>query len=275
MTVLVGNVLTETNSHLPRPTPCLGSHLICGLGVAQPNGGLGSGTARKFGRQTSFHPRMSFHSTCAFLGLLLSSFPIGAADAPPALTLARITQPIVSSPFQDPTPPVRKGALQGWQAAIGRWWVADGALHGDEVAEDNHASSCTYRIDARGLVITAEFRLGTAGHVAFGCRDTIAPHHHLARTFISRDAVWITRMSGIAKTTKSEKLVELKTPMDPEVWHRVTIEIIGDHYHTTVDGHVVEARHPRFADAKGLVALITKGQGAQFRNVRLNHAEPK
>lgn len=37
-------------------------------------------------------------------------------------------------------------------------------------------------------------------------------------------------MSGIAKTTKSEKLAELKTPLDPDAWHEVVMEIQGDPY---------------------------------------------
>ena len=108
-----------------------------------------------------------------------------------------------------------------------------------------------------------------------GCRDNIKPHHHLARTFISRDAVWITHMSEIAKTTKSQKIAELKTPLDPESWHTLTIEIVGDHYRARVGEHVVEAKQPRFADTKALIALITKGQGAQFKNIALWHSKPK
>lgn len=194
---------------------------------------------------------------------------------PPATTLVTPTQLIVATAFDQATPLLRKKAIHGWQAAIGQWQVKDGVLHGDEVPEDKHASSCTWKLDATHLVITAQFKLGTATHIAFGCRDTIAPHHHLGRTFISKDAIWIVRQSGIAKTTKSEKLAELKTPIDPNAWHDITIEIAGDHYRATVDGHVVEARHDRYKDAKGLVALITKGQGAQFKNVALWHAQPK
>jgi hypothetical protein len=196
------------------------------------------------------------------------------AQTPPKTEIPGPLNLIVATAFDEDTPATRKGIINGWQASIGEWTVKDGALYGDEVAEDKHASSCTYRIDATDLVITARFRLGDAGHVAFGCRDTIAPHHHLARTFISRDAIWIQHMSGIAKTTKAVKAAELKTPIDPEAWHELTIEISGDHYRAKVDGHVIEARHERFADAKGLVALIVKGQGAQFKDVTLWKAAP-
>lgn len=211
------------------------------------------------------HPIMKrIHPLIALLAFT-SALP---AQTPPTTKL------IVSTAFNEDTPLIRKKAIHGWQASIGQWQVKDGALHGDEVAEDNHPSSCTWKLDATNLVITAQFRLGTATHVAFGCRDNIPPHHHLARTYISKDAIWIVRQSGISKTSKSEKLAELKTPIDPDTWHSLTIEFSGDHYRATVDGHVVEAHHERYQDAKGLVALITKGQGAQFKNIALWHAEP-
>jgi hypothetical protein len=178
---------------------------------------------------------------------------------------------IVSSPFSEPTALTRKAQLQGWSATIGQWQVKDGALHGDELAEDHHHSSCTYRLKATDLIITAQFKLGTASFISFGCRDDIAPHHHLARTFISPSAIWVTHMSGIAKTTQSAKLEEIKTPIDPNTWHSIEIKIIGDHYSVKIDNHQLQAQHPRFKDTKGIVALINKGQGAQFKNVVLKH----
>ena len=42
-----------------------------------------------------------------------------------------------------------------------------------------------------------------------------------------------------------------------------------------VNDQVVEGHHARFADEKGLVALIVKGQGGQFRNVTLWQGKPK
>jgi|SRR6056297_3882 len=193
---------------------------------------------------------------------------------PPATVFGTADRLIVSSSFDQDHPKTRKKPLLDWKAGIGVWWIADEALHGDEVAEDKHASSLTYHVDATHLVIHGGFRLGTAKHIAFGCRDDIKPHHHLARTFISRDGIWVTHMSGIAKMTKSVKIAELKTPLDPDAWHSITIEIIGDQYRVQVNEHIVEARHSRFADGKGIVALITKGQGAQFKNVSLWHAKP-
>ena len=214
---------------------------------------------------------MKPHSILALLCLAVAA----TAQTPPKTSICQSGEVIVSTPFDQATPPTRKGLINGWQAGIGEWSVKDGALHGDELAENNHPSSCTYRFEATDMIITAQFRLGTATQIAFACRDTVPPNNHLGRTFISKDAIWVTRMSGIAKTTKSEKLAELKTPIDPEAWHTITIEIAGDHYRATVDGHVVEAHHERYKDAKRIVALVNKGQGAQFKNVSIWHAQPK
>lgn len=209
---------------------------------------------------------------CLSLALTLS---ISSGQTPPATTICTPDSLIVSTPFDQPAAATRKGPINGWQAGIGEWSVKDGALRGDELTENKHPSSCTYRIVATDMVISAEFRLGTATQIAFGCRDTVPPNNHLGRTCITKDAIWITRMSGISKTTRSEKTAELKTPIDTDAWHRLTIEIVGDRYRATVDSHVIEAHHERYKDAKGIVALINKGQGAQFRNVSIWKAKPK
>lgn len=185
------------------------------------------------------------------------------------------TDVIVKSPFDQDTPVTRKAALAGWQAGIGQWRIEDGALIGDEVAEDNHPSSLTHRFETDNLIITAQVQLGTATQIAFACRDTVPPNNHLGRLYITPDKLWIQHMSGISKTTKAERLTTVDVDIDPDKWYDVTIEIIGDHYRATVGDEELEATHSRFADAKGIVALVNKGQGAKFKNVELWKAEPK
>lgn len=182
---------------------------------------------------------------------------------------------IVESAFDGEAPRTRKGELAGWQAGIGEWRIEDGALIGDELAEDNHASSFTYRIAADQLIILAQVQLGTAEQIAFAIRDDVSPNLHLARLYITPEQLWIQHMSGISKTTKSEKLISKEVGMKPGEWYDVTIEIIGDRYRAVVGDEVIEATHPRFGDGKGIVALVNRGQGARFRNVSLWHASPQ
>ncbi len=197
------------------------------------------------------------------------------AEPPAGTTLGEPTKAIVETAFDKDTPRTRKGDLLGWKAGIGEWRVENGMLIGDELEENHHASSLTHRFEATDLIITAQVRLGTAKSIAFACRDTVPPNLHLGRLFITPDMLWIQHMSGIAKTTKSTRLVTKKVKIDPEKWYDVTIEIIGDTYRAKVGDTVIEGSHPRFADAKGIVALVNKGQGANYRKVAIWHAKPK
>jgi len=189
------------------------------------------------------------------------------------LKLGVPTDVIVESPFNEDSPRTRKGVIAGWDAGIGEWRIEDGVLIGDEVAEDNHPSSLTRRVETENLIITAQIQLGTAEQIAFACRDTVPPNLHLARLYVTQDKVWIQHMGGIAKSTKAEKLVTKEVKLNPDEWYNVTIEIIGDHYRATVGDVEIEATHSRFADAKGIVALVNKGQGAKYRNVSLWQAK--
>ncbi|MBT3665897.1 MAG: DUF1080 domain-containing protein [Opitutae bacterium] len=194
-------------------------------------------------------------------------------DSDPVGNLYKREELIVSTPFNQPTPLIYKGLINDWKVGKGAWRVESGVLHGDELPDDKHASSCTFRLEATDLIIQAQFKLGTAKLVSFGCRDNVPPNLHLARTFVSPDSIWIQTMSGIAKTTKSQKLVTHKALIDPNSWHHILIEILGGHYRVTLGNHIVEARHERFKDAKGIIALITKGTGAQFKNISIWRAK--
>ena len=190
--------------------------------------------------------------------------------------LGMATEAIVQSPFDEDTPRTRKGgSIGGWSAGIGEWRIEEGSLVGDELPEDNHASSLTYRLEeTTHLIITAQVQLGEAAELAFACRDTVPPNLHLGRLYITPEKIWIQKMEGISKTTKAERLVTVEVDLDRDEWYDVTIEIIGDRYRAKVGKEEIEATHPRFADPKGIVALVNKGQGARFRKVALWHAKP-
>lgn len=199
----------------------------------------------------------------------------GALAAEMGLELGLLGEVIVESPFSEDTPATRKGEIAGWKAGIGEWRIEEGVLVGDELPEDNHASSLTYRLEADHLIIRAQVQLGTAEQIAFACRDTVPPNLHLGRLYITPDKLWIQHMTGIAQSTTAEKLVTVDVSLDPEEWYDVTIEIIGDQYRARVGGEEIEATHSRFADAKGIVALVNRGKGARFRNVSLWNATAK
>jgi hypothetical protein len=209
--------------------------------------------------------------------LLFAGSPWAAAQSLtlPETKLCAIEELLVSTDFDQPTALGSKGRPGTWQGGIGKWSIDAGVLHGSELVADHHHASCTYRTQFQDVVIAAQFKLGKASQIAFGCRDDIPPNHHLARVFISPTGLWVQRMSGIAKTTRAEKLSELPASFAPEQWYDIVIEICADQYLATVGGHTIQARHERFRDTKGLVALIVKGDDAQFRQLRIWRASAK
>ncbi len=228
-------------------------------------------------------PLKSLHLTL-LLALQATFLPAAEPPSPPTNTsLSDPTTLIVQTPFDQPgvlaakpkPGPASKLPGQSWQPIIGQWTVKDGALHGNELEADHHHASCIYKAEFTDVIITAKFKLGGATEIAFGCRDAIAPNNHLSRVYITPTKLWIQKMSGISKTTKSQKLKEMPATFDPETWYDITLEISGDHIRAKIGDQVIEAHHERFKDAKGLVALVAKSEGAQFKDVAVWNAKPK
>ena len=92
---------------------------------------------------------------------------------------------------------------------------------------------------------------------------------------ITPTAIWIQKMSGIAKETRREELKKIEVKLAPDTWHRITIEICGDRFLAKIDDHVLEASHERFKERKGRVGIVARAEGAQFRHVALWSAKPK
>jgi hypothetical protein len=217
--------------------------------------------------------------------LFLSSFLcLAFADAaeptPPQTVICMPDALIAAEAFDRPESFAAKGTTTGWRGGIGEWKIVEGAAYAiqegpSEKRPNGHEAVCEHVTDLGDLVLTGEFKLGASPQIGFVCRDTQNPNHHLGRVVITPDAIWIQKMSGIAKETRREELVKLEVKTDPTVWHKITIEVSGDHWRARIDDQVIEARHERFKDRKGRVGMVARGEGAQFRNLALWSAAPK
>ncbi|MEW4455441.1 family 16 glycoside hydrolase [Bremerella sp. JC817] len=209
---------------------------------------------------------------------LISFAAVAYADkpAPPETQLVKPGERITFDKLDQEEAFGRKGkpGANGWRAGIGEWSVVDGAGYAKEEGPSEkrprgHEAVCEHIVDLGDLVLTGEFKLGPAPQVGFVCRDTHQPNHHLGRVLITPSAIWIQKMSGIAKETRKEELKRIKVDIDPNTWHKVTVEVKGDRWLVRVDDHVLEGSHERFLDRKGRVGFVARGEGAQFRNVAI------
>jgi len=206
----------------------------------------------------------------------------GSEPKPPVTTLVEPQSLVSAERFDRPEAfGAKRGAgASGWIGGIGEWSVRDSAAYavqeGPSAKRPNgHEAVCEHVTDLGDILFTAEFKLGTSPQIGFVCRDTQIPNHHLGRVVVTPTAIWIQKMSGIAKETRREELKKIEVVVDPDAWHRVTVEIRGDRYLARIDEHELEARHARFADRKGRIGFVARGEGAQFRNVALWSAKAK
>lgn len=212
--------------------------------------------------------------------ILLLTLVYAAEPAPPQTVICVPDALIAAEAFDRPESFAAKGTTTGWRGGIGEWKIVDGAAYAiqegpSEKRPNGHEAVCEHATDLGDLVLTGEFKLGASPQVGFVCRDTHNPNHHLGRVVITPDAIWIQKMSGIAKETRREELVKIEVKTDPATWHRISIEGSGDHWRARIGDQVIEAHHERFHDRKGRVGMVARGEGAQFRNLALWSARAK
>ena len=219
--------------------------------------------------------------TLLSLSSLLCLTLVDAAEPTPPQTVISVPDALIAAEsFDRPESFAAKGTTTGWRGGIGEWKIVEGAAYAiqegpSEKRPNGHEAVCEHITDLGDLVLTGEFKLGASPQIGFVCRDTHNPNHHLGRVVVTPDAIWIQKMSGISKETRREELVKLEVKTDPEVWHKITIEVSGDHWRARIDDQMIEARHERFHDRKGRVGMVARGEGAQFRNLALWSAKAK
>lgn len=201
---------------------------------------------------------------------------------PPVTKLVKPGKLIATEKFdqEDSVGTQKKRGTTGWATVLGDWKIVNGAAYGiseppSEKRPKGHAAGCDQIVDLDDFVISGEFKLGDAHQVGVITRDSNQPPLHLGRVLITKKSIWIQKMTGISKETRSEVLTKMNVPVDTNTWHKFVVEVQGGQFLARIDDHVLEAKHPRFADHKGRIGFIAAGEGAQFRNVSLWEATKK
>ncbi|WDI44151.1 family 16 glycoside hydrolase [Bremerella sp. P1] len=206
----------------------------------------------------------------------------GEAPAAPETKLCKPGKLVAFEKFDKPDVMIKKGKPEAgqWRDGLGDWKTVDGAAYAiqeapSEKRPNGHEAVCEYVTDMRDFVLTAEFKMNESPQVAFVFRDTNQPNLHQGRVMIKPNAFWIQKMTGISKETRREELKRIKHDVEPDQWHKISIEVVGDRMRATLDGQEIEAAHERFLDHKGRIGFVARGEGALFRNVAIWEAAAK
>ena len=213
------------------------------------------------------------------LFLLFFSFMRPAFTENPTPPITKLVTPgklIATEKFdqKDSVGTQKKRGKTGWATVLGDWKIVDGAAYGimeppSAKRPKGHAAGCDQLVDLDNFVMSGEFKLGDAPQVGVIMRDSNQPPLHLGRVLVTPKAIWIQKMTGIAKETHHEVLTKINVPIDTDTWHTFVVEVQGNQFFAQIDEHILETKHPRFADRKGRIGFVASGNGAQFRNVSL------
>lgn len=208
------------------------------------------------------------HSSSLLLAVLaLTSTGFAADPAPEAKTLMTIRgKSIVSDDLKETD-------LKGWKVAKGKWEIADGVLHGEEVAADKHPAVTRHAASFKDAVIQYDFKLDGAKVTTLSINDA---KEHLCRVVINSTGFTVQKDDRDHEgPDKAVVFQRVATPIKPGEWHTLVIEILGKEMVATLDGEKTGlGEHERIADPKANLGFTVSGQGVSFRNLRVWEAQP-
>jgi hypothetical protein len=160
-----------------------------------------------------------------------------------------------------------------WQARKGRYEVADGALHGVELASDKHPANIVHVMDYKDVLFQFSFRfeggcqlglilLNSKGHVG---RVTIRPNEFMV----------FAEKANANAPGKSDILSKVSMTFERGQWYTMLLEAVGARLLARVDDqHVTYGEDNRLDTAKRFFGLPVNGDGASFAHVRVWEAIP-
>jgi hypothetical protein len=220
-------------------------------------------------------------SLLAALCFLLA--PVAVAE-PAGEGLAQKGELIFSDDFE-------RADLGGWKSLIPTFTVKDGVLKGEQTRDDHGAVGRLY-LPMKDVVVAFKFKLdGSTGfnavfddqkhkgsHAGHICRVAFAPKQVRLgddKEGVMRNDIYEMRKDPARKAEADKLLVgrgaATNVVLDPEPWHSVMIEILGDRMRVTLDGKPVgELKSPGIAhETKSSFHFTVNGPGVLFDEVRI------
>ncbi len=161
----------------------------------------------------------------------------------------------------------------GWRISSGEWVCRDNAVSATQDPEKKHQAHMVIKkpkpVD---VIIECEVYLGEGNSVEFTIDD--APRK------LGRIGLTPTTFKGI-QTHRSKdhvirkKFTNVSTMIEKEMWHHVTIEMIGNQIVGSYKNHTVSSIDDIWAGKHKRLGLLVNGGPAKFRNLKMWEALPK
>lgn len=219
------------------------------------------------------------------LPLLFLTIPLAATAADiPAEPLAQKGEQLLADDFE-------RAGLGDWKSLIPTFTVTNGVLKGVQTRADHSAVGRVYR-PMKDVVVEFRFKLdGSSGFNAAFDDQTFKGSHagHICRVVFApkqislgddkegamRNDIFEMRKDPAHKAEANKLLAgrgsSAPVTIDPEKWHQVTIEIVGDRMRLSLDGQPAGyLQSPGIAhQTKSSFHFAVNGPGVLFDDVRI------
>ena len=180
--------------------------------------------------------------------------------------------------------------FEGWlihgtgpESRGGQWKQVDGRFQGSENPQVKHPATASYGIKYQDIILQCQVRLEDVELDKDPAHGRKARYLQLRATNEKSYLCSLNVNPGGFSIVKDDNdrdgpdqmqvLVTRKQAHALGQWHTVLIEIMGDEYVATVDGHAITGRHPAIAQLKHSFMIVTGPEGS-VRDLRLWEAKP-
>lgn len=157
-----------------------------------------------------------------------------------------------------------------WKAAKGAWELADGAWKGAEKPEDHHGAVIRMPEKLPDFIIEYELKFEGAKSTTLSIN---AVKDHMARIIVSPSFVQVQRDDNDHEgPDKAVVFGRFKASLQPGVWHKVRMEMVGDTLLGQVGDIIACGSSELFTKERMAPGFTVSGQSVCFRNLKITEA---
>jgi hypothetical protein len=160
-----------------------------------------------------------------------------------------------------------------WNIHSPQWEAIDGALQATHLPPfpANHGPVMEHPLKARNVIAQLDFKLDGKSRATLHFNKA---NGHLCRALLLPTAFYIIRRDS-GPVDKGTRLDADETPIAPDLWHTLVVELLGGEMVASLDGsRILFARRDDLDQDKLTLMLEAGGGTAWFRNLRIWEALP-
>jgi hypothetical protein len=174
---------------------------------------------------------------------------------------------LVSEDFTSPA------LAKDWKVAKGKWEVKDGAVRGNELADEKHAAVLRRDLPVHDLIAEFSFRFDGGKGLSFGLNNKGG---HVCRAKITPATLQVTRDRPNEKSAEKAAVLDTQfLDIKPGEWHTAVVEIGGKTIVAAIDGKIVAfGSHDALDTEKTVFSFPVVGDGVSLKAIRIWDATP-